>query len=198
MYVITLRVSFFVKLKVETQIKKNILNFLLFQIGWFSCLLLSGFWPLLLGLLILLLHFFVIVPDGEKVSESVFLCKVLFVGFLLEALYLSADVLEKADQSELPSSWLLLIWLLFGSTFRYSMSWLRPKLVLAAAFSMIAAPMSYMSGAALNGSVALGEPMLTSIAFLGITWALIFPVLLVVALPQPLSESHSSATDKVL
>lgn len=179
-----------------SEAKKNILNFLLFQMGWLACLLLMTPWLLLFVSIILCIHFFVVVPHHKKINECLFLTQVLLIGFLLETFYLSSEVLIKLDQTELPPFWLLLMWLLFGSTFRYSMAWLRGRLMLASVFAMIVAPMSYMSGAALNSDIELGNSVMMSIFSLGLTWAIIFPVLLVAASPQRLPESDLSAVNK--
>jgi len=68
--------------------------------------------------------------------------------------------------------------------------------MLASVFAMIVAPMSYMSGAALNSDIELGNSVMMSIFSLGLTWAIIFPVLLVAASPQRLPESDLSAVNK--
>ena len=161
-----------------------LLNFVLFQIGWFACLLLDNLLPLVVTAAILGLHFFVIVSPTHRRDEALLLLKVLCVGLLLEWVYLRMGVLVNLDGTVLPSLWLLMIWVLFGSTFRYSLAWIRNYVWLASLFASVAAPLSYYAGANLNDSVTLGDSLLISLGFIAVSWALVFPVLMKIALPR--------------
>jgi hypothetical protein len=155
-----------------------ILNVGLFQAGWFACLLLSIPWALLVVIAVLAIHFFILVPRERILSELSLIAIVLVVGVILESVYLWSQVLIRTDGSMIPPIWLLCIWVLFASTFRYSMSWLRAKLLLAAIVAGVAAPMSYFAGANLNASVSLNENIVFSLAIIGVTWAIAFPLMM--------------------
>ncbi|MGS2718229.1 DUF2878 domain-containing protein [Eionea flava] len=157
---------------------KLILNIGLFQAGWFACLLLPIGWSLGIVIAVLVTHFSVVVPHAKRGSECLLIGSVLIVGVLIESFYLWSHALVLVDGSSLPPIWLLFIWLLFATTFRYSLEWLRPKLILAAIFAGIAAPMSYLAGANLNASVSLNENIGFSLFLIGGSWAIAFPLMM--------------------
>lgn len=153
-------------------------NVVLFQLGWFACLLLSGVWVALIAITVLLLHFYFIVPQERRIKELNLIVIVLFVGVILELCYLFGEVLIRSGGESYPAFWLLIIWALFATTFRYSLSWLRPKLWLASIFAGVAAPMSYYAGANLNATVSLNDNAIFSLAVIAVSWAIVFPLLM--------------------
>jgi hypothetical protein len=157
---------------------KLLANIALFQIGWFACLLLSYPWFVMVTVVILLLHFYCIVEPHERKKEMSLIAIVLVVGIVIESIYLFGEVLVRVDGANFPAFWLLFIWVLFATTFRYSMSWLRSRLRLAAVFAGVAAPMSYYTGANLNASVSLNDNVVFSLVVISLSWALAFPMLM--------------------
>jgi hypothetical protein len=153
-------------------------NIALFQIGWFACLLLTTSWAVMVTAVILLLHFYFIVPCDQRRKEINIIAVVLMVGVVMESIYLFGQVLIRVDGEYFPAFWLLFIWILFSTTFRYSLSWLRPTLWLASAFAAVVAPMSYYAGANINASVSLNENIFFSLAVIAISWAIAFPILM--------------------
>jgi len=153
-------------------------NVVLFQLGWFACLLLSGVWVVLIAITVLLLHFYFIVSQEQRIKELNLIVIVLFVGVILELCYLFGEVLIRSGGESYPAFWLLIIWTLFATTFRYSLSWLRPKLWLASIFAGVAAPMSYYAGASLNATVSLNDNAIFSLAVIAVSWAIVFPLLM--------------------
>lgn len=154
------------------------LNFLLFQIGWFACLLVGMPWLLGICSVLLMAHFIWVVPKQSVWLEVSLLFKVLVVGFCLELLYLYVDVLVRSDGVLIPPVWLLLIWVLFATTFSYSLRWLRKKLYLSAIFAAIAAPLSYYAGVNLNSLMSFNSDIFFSVALIAVSWAITFPFLL--------------------
>jgi len=160
-----------------------VVNFVLFQSGWFACLLLHGYWPLLITVIILWVHLALIVVSEHRQSEVLFLLKTLFIGGFLEIFYLLSGALHNLDGSLLPPLWLLCIWLLFASTLRHSLSWMRSKLWLSVLFAVLAAPVSYYAGTEFSAYTELGSPVV-SLLIIAASWALVFPFLLRLALPS--------------
>lgn len=155
-----------------------LLNIALFQLGWFACLLLSSSWLLAVIVLVLAIHFYYIVPKEKCRSEMQLIALVVCVGFFLECGYLFFRVIIREDGELFPPIWLLFIWLLFATTFRYSLAWLRPKPILSALFAGVAAPMSYLAGVNLNDTVTLNSETFFSLAVISASWAIIFPFLM--------------------
>ncbi len=162
-----------------------LMNIGLFQLGWFSCILLTSYWPLLVTLLILAIHFWIIVPKEYFLAEGRLLLFALLIGMVLESTYLLTGVLVHVDGSFFPPFWLLCIWVLFATTFMHSLFWLKERLGLAAVFAGISAPMSYYAGANLNLDMSLNDHVWVSIFFVSITWAVAFPAMMRFILPLP-------------
>lgn len=157
---------------------KLVLNIGLFQAGWFACLLLPLGWSFLMVIGALVLHFSILVPASQRGSESLLIGSVLILGVLIECFYLWSRALILVDGSTFPPIWLLFIWVLFATTFRHSLAWLRPKLWLAAIFAGVAAPISYLAGANLNASVSLNDSAWFSLLVIGLSWAIAFPLMM--------------------
>jgi hypothetical protein len=168
---------------------KLLANIALFQIGWFACLLLSYPWFVTVAVVILLLHFYFIVEHHERKKEMSLIAIVLMVGVLIESIYLFGEVLVRVDGASFPAFWLLFIWVLFATTFRYSLSWLRSRLRLAALFASVMSPMSYYAGASLSATVSLNDNLTYSLAAISISWALAFPMLMKFLVPAPNREA---------
>ncbi len=172
---------------------KLIANILLFQIGWFSCIALDAYWPIIITVAILLIHFFYVCssPINTKVTpatEGLLLFKVLLIGLAVELMYLWFDILIRGDSVKFPPLWLLCIWILFATTLRHSLVWLRTNTLLSIAFAAIAAPGSYYAGAQLNSMMSLGAPTLFSLLAISISWAIVFPLMMrfLVSDPKPI------------
>ena len=141
-----------------------IANIVLFQVGWFACVTLAYSWSLPLVTIVSLLHFMVVVPqasvseNNNRLSEAILLLQVVAIGVVLECAYLFLSVLVRVDGLFWPPIWLLAIWLLFGMTLRYSLSWLRKKIFLSSLFAAIAGPASYYAGVQLNDCLLYTSP----------------------------------------
>ena len=161
-------------------------NLALFQAGWFACLLLPLVYALLVAVVILLIHFAMLVPRMDWRSEAVLLMKAVAVGAVLEVAYLLFGILVKVEGGILPPLWLLIIWVLFATTFRHGLFWLRDRRLMSALFAALAAPGSYFGGATLNESMDLGEPIIISLLVVAVSWAIVFPLLM--AMVEPLKS----------
>jgi len=162
---------------------KLMTNILLFQIGWFSCIALDAYWPIMITVVILLIHFSYVCSSpiytrATLASEALLLFKVLLIGLAVELVYLWFDILMREDNVKFPPLWLLCIWVLFATTLRHSLMWLRNNTLLSIVFAAIAAPGSYYAGAQLNGMMSLGAPALFSLLVISISWAMAFPLMM--------------------
>lgn len=156
---------------------RNILNFILFQIGWFACVVypdLVG--PLLVGSF-LIIHFLLV--SQNRFTEAQFIGLGIVVGSLLDGLWLNIGVLGDSihtDALVITPPWLVAIWAIFMTTLSHSLNWISHKVWLAFVFAPIAGPFAYWSASKL-GHVVL--PDLTfSLAALALGWLVVFPLLL--------------------
>jgi len=162
---------------ITSEAARNILNFILFQIGWFTCVV----YPDLIGPLVvvafLVIHF--VLVSQHRFTELQFIGLGVLVGSLLDGLWLNAGILSDGntgDEHLITPVWLVAIWAIFMTTLSHSLNWISRKVWLAFVFAPIAGPLAYWSASKL-GNVALTDLPL-SLAALALGWFIVFPLLL--------------------
>lgn len=152
--------------------KKNILNILVFQIGWLLCVIGGNLVAMIYTALALLFHHRFIVTQA---SEWRILLLIALGGLLLDSFMVAIGVMHfnVNDFAGLPI-WLMCLWLLFATTFQHGLGWLRRYLWLATLAAALFGPMSYWLGANLT-EASIATPVPTSLAIMAMAWALLFP-----------------------
>jgi len=69
------------------------------------------------------------------------------------------------------------MWVQFATLFRFGLSFLRGRYLLAALLAAVGGPFAFWSGARL-GAMEFPQPELRSLVVLGLVWATMFPLLL--------------------
>ena len=153
-------------------------NFVLFQIGWFACVLSAAAdqqWiGLLIGLTVLLVHGWHAADHGATIR---FVLTIGLFGVVIDSALGCVGVLVFRDgliAAWLCPPWLAMLWLIFSTTLRSSLAWLVDRTASAALLGSIFGPLSYYGGHAL-GALQLGGQHTTSLLVLGIVWALLLP-----------------------
>ncbi len=162
-------------------------NIVLFQMGWLACVLLPDYWFLVATALILSIHLLLIVPAGSRLDECFLLTTFFVVGFVIESIYLHSGIMLIAGNPLLPPLWLLLLWVLFATTCRYSLRWLSSRFMFAIVFAAIGAPLSYYFGVQLRQDVLFNPSLPYSLFMISASWAVVFPILLIYTVRKPLT-----------
>jgi hypothetical protein len=160
-----------------------LLNFVAFQLGWFACVVgAARGWPLTgtaIGAVIVASH---IVRAARPREELKLIGVALLIGVLWDSALIVLGLTDFTSGTllvGLAPPWILALWALFATTLNLSLRWLRQRWLLAALLGAVAGPLSYWAGARL-GAVQLVAPWPALIA-LSIGWALMTPVLVIVA-----------------
>jgi hypothetical protein len=160
-----------------------LLNFIAFQFGWFSSVLGAARDMPWLGpavfLAVLLLHLRQ-ARRPELELGLVIACGV--IGTWFDSLLVAVGWVSYPSGQFSPFMapyWIITMWMLFATTLNSSMGWLRGRLLLASALGGIAGPASYLAGQKLGGIVFVDFWL--AIAALAAGWALVMPVLMVLA-----------------
>lgn len=156
---------------------KNVANALLFQIGWFACVLGGNSLWLLVAVAALVIHLLWISSWGE---EGRFILSVLLVGTAVDSLLRWAGVFAFFDDSPLIPLWLMLLWALLASTLRHCLAWTARPWWRASLLGAIGGPLSYYGGGELAG-VHFPYGVGPSLVGLGLLWAVLFPLLMTMA-----------------
>jgi len=166
--------------------KRSIINFVLFQLCWFACILgaAAGFpWTgVVIVLIVMAGHLAWMVRSGARTSEAALLLSAAVLGWIGDSLLVLAGLLtfpEAARLGEPTTFWMVALWVNLAMTLRYSMAWMRGRMFAAAVFGAVGGPVAYWAGARL-GAVMLGASALTVLAAVAALWAIAMPVLLLV------------------
>lgn len=160
---------------IASETARNVLNFVLFQAGWFACVL----YPNLLGagivLLFLALHFTLV--SQHRFTELQFIGLGTVAGSILDGIWFRTGILDDGTGGvALTPPWLVAIWAIFMTTLSHSLDWVSRKVWLPFVLAPIAGPFAYWSASQL-GAVEL--PSLTpSLIALALGWLVVFPLLL--------------------
>ncbi|MGE3180977.1 MAG: DUF2878 domain-containing protein [Phycisphaerae bacterium] len=157
--------------------KRNIANYLLFQLAWLGCLFSArinfGMLAILIAALLLILHVQVI----GSLSDVRFVVLAAALGYASDTLLVVAGVLAFENETPLPAPlWMLAIWTCFATTIGYSLGWLDGRLGLAAILGGLAGPLAYLSSEKM-GVVDIRES-LRGIAYIAAEWFVTLPFLI--------------------
>ncbi len=162
---------------------RKIWNFVLFQIGWFACILGAAhqqIW-IAIGISVICIGIYLWLRDNAR-SDYQLLLKAFIYGLVVDTLLLQLGWIR--FESPVPLSavspvWMWALWLIFATTLRESMSWLKGKYVLGAVLGAIAGPLCYEAGVRL-GAAQWPSPdiQVFGLVYLAIVWALAMPILL--------------------
>ena len=163
-------------------------NYLLYQAGWFACVLGSAWHRPWLGFaigLVLLLLQIALATDRRRDARLIGLA--VAVGFWVEVLLLATGTYSFTSgtfAAVLPPAWMLLMWAQFGATFPHSLKPIIKRPVLAAVFSALGGPIAFIAGQGL-GAVTLLPPVSTGLLRLAVCWAIAMTVLSTAARSYP-------------
>ncbi|UCJ18619.1 DUF2878 domain-containing protein [Pseudomonas sp. MM211] len=151
---------------------KNLLNAILFQIGWFACVLGGGPWLWLVAV-IMLVHLFYI---GSWQREGKLLVSVFLMGSAVDSFLLQLGIFDFGETRLLIPLWLALLWLLLGTTLCHCLAWTAQPWWRASLLGAGFAPLSYYAGATLSG-VSFPYGTTITLAVLALIWAAVLPTL---------------------
>lgn len=154
-----------------------LVNFVLFQLGWFACVLSASAGASWLGTIIALgicaYHLYTTV-DFDKEFQLILV--VLLIGFSWDSFLVQQGIFQFNSgmfYSSMAPHWIFAMWALFATTLNVSMRWLKGRYLVATALGAIAGPMAYLAGEKLGAVViAPGTETLVTIAA---GWAFILP-----------------------
>jgi len=154
------------------------LNYALYQIGWFACILGAAWhapWAgTALGAVTLTVH---LALARRRADELALVIVVGIIGTLVESIQIGLGTLvydRGVIIPALPPAWMLLLWMQFAATLNFSLSWLLDRRK-AMAFGAIGGPLAFVAASSL-GVVSLDPRLWPSILSLAILWGIGVPL----------------------
>ena len=156
------------------------MNFLLYQAGWFACVLGAawGFPWFGASIAICLIATHVWLSTNPATQLKLILVSA-GVGLLVDSVQLWAGVFRFSAGvlvPWLPPLWMTVLWMQFATTFHYSMKWLGGRYAWSALFGLVGAPLAFFAGERL-GAIEFLAPRLPHYAILATLWCCAIPLL---------------------
>lgn len=160
---------------IQSDTARNVINFVLFQLGWLACVLYPGLGAV--GFVVLIVAFHLAFISQARMAELQFIGAGVVIGGLLDGLWFNVGVMDNGVEGfQLTPIWILGLWAAFSTTLSHSLSWISAKPWLPFACAPIAGPFAYWSASKM-GAVELPDLAL-SLAALAVGWLVVFPLLL--------------------
>ena len=152
---------------------KSLANAVLFQCGWFACVLGGDSRWLLIGIAVLGAHLLWI---SSWAREGQVILAVTVLGTLVDTALRGLGVFEFNTPGPLIPLWLILLWALLATTLRHCLAWSARPWWRASLLGAVGGPLSYYAGSQLAG-VSFGYGTVPTVIGLALLWGLLFPVL---------------------
>jgi hypothetical protein len=155
-------------------------NFVLFQIGWFACVLSAAAHQPWFGILVttaVVVTHVLRAPMPKAELQLVFLALVL--GLVFDSLLVWQGWLQYSSGIVFPNVapyWIVALWGLFATLLNVSLRWMRGRWVIAVLFGAAGGPAAYYGGLRLGALEFANMP--AGLMALAIGWAVLTPLLL--------------------
>jgi hypothetical protein len=153
----------------------QLVNYGLYQIGWFACVL-GGAWQrpwtgFVIAMILVGVHLALSVERSLEVRLVVLAAA---VGAVVEMIQIAAGTYRFTSGTvtdALPPPWLLGMWAQFATTFRFSLRSVITRPVPAMLFGAAGGPIAFLAGERL-GAVTLLPPLAYGLLRLSVSWAI--------------------------
>lgn len=159
-----------------------VLNFILFQLAWFSCVIGAAKGQPWLGVMITVLTLIWHLKQTKQLQyELKILVTSLLIGAVLDQSLLSLNLIDYQDHgwnASVVPVWILALWLAFATTLNMSLAWMHKKRLISFFFGMIGGPLAYIAAERLGAVTILHQGSYVALA---LGWATVTPLLLFIA-----------------
>lgn len=161
---------------------KLIINFVLFQVSWFACVIgASKDMPWIGVAVTALVVAWHIMQTPYKKPEIQLGLICLVLGGLFDQAIVSSELISYMHpgwSSALVPAWILAMWLAFSTILNMGLRWMHGRYLVAIIFGAIGGPLAYLGAANLGAVILHGN---SSYIVLSLGWAVITPVLVNIA-----------------
>jgi hypothetical protein len=158
-------------------------NLVLYQLGWFACVLGAAHGAPWLGPLVAAaIVSWHLGTARYKSRELALLACAVALGLVVDSTLMRLGLLHFATGvvvAGVSPGWMLALWALFATTLNVSLRWLHRRPVAAGALGLLGGPLAYWAGARL-GAISL-TPAGRALCAVALVWAAAAPLLVVVA-----------------
>lgn len=166
-----------------TRFSTSITNAVIYQLGWFACVVGAargwGTEGAVIAFGLTAVH--LLLAESPR-REVPLLAAAGLIGITVDSLHAGFGVLEfSGHQAGTPAPlWIVALWVQFGTVLHFCMQWLSRRYLLASVLGLVGGPLSFLAGERM-GAAAFSEPRSMSLAILAISWSLALPLLVFIA-----------------
>lgn len=157
-----------------------IINFILFQIGWFACVLGGAHdMPWLGPAMVAAVVAYHLRQAPRPGAEIALLAIAAVVGTVWDSALVSMGWLVYPAGTFVDGAapyWIIAMWVLFATTFNVSMRWMKNRPLVAFVLGGVAGPLAYFGGSKLGG--VSFEQFEAGILALTLGWAILMPAMM--------------------
>jgi len=160
----------------------RVINFILFQLAWFSCVIGAAKGMPWLGVVVTLATVTWHLTQAKAIKpEAMLILSALAIGASYDQILLSLNLVAYVhhgwDVAFVPV-WILALWVAFSTILNVSLRWMRGKYLIAIVFGAIGGPLAYLGAEKLGAVTLYGS---SSYIALSVGWAIITPLLLLIS-----------------
>ena len=160
-----------------------LVNFLAFQVGWFSSVLGAAKQMPWIGPVVVIAIAALHLRQARRPDlEAGLIVACGVIGLFFDSLLVSLGWVAYPSgyfSASFAPYWIVTMWMLFATTLNQSMGWLKGRLPLAAALGAISGPLSYLGGQKLGGMQFV--ELTNALIFLSVGWAVVMPLIMTLA-----------------
>jgi hypothetical protein len=176
---------------------KKILNFILFQIVWFSCVIGAGKGYPAIGPVIFAcvagIHFTIISANRRR--DFITVASVTAIGLVADTLTALSGAMSfgaYAILGPVAPPFMLVLWANFALLLNCSLSWLNKQYSIGAVLGVIGGPLAYYAGARF-GAVQLHTNIWYALTIIALEWGLVIPLILYIVRQPDIVPSADGA-----
>ena len=151
----------------------TLINYSLYQVGWFACVLGAAWrFPLVgtaIAVALIAVHAWL---ARERTIELRLMALALVVGLsveVIQVLFLTYTFTSGVIVAGLPPPWMLALWVQLATAFRYSLRHVFARPVPSMLFGALGGPLAFVAGERL-GAITLLPPLTTGLLRLSLCW----------------------------
>ena len=149
-----------------------LINALIFQVGWFVCILSGSLWAAIFTLVVVVVH---LGFSRCRFDDLVAIVISILLGLIHDLVLIHTGQIRFVESALLPPPWLVCLWALLGITLNHSLQWIYSRPLWSSLLGAILAPLSYLAGVALS-SAEWSSPLPEVLPIIGAMWLVILPL----------------------
>ncbi|MCE3253179.1 MAG: hypothetical protein K0Q67_2199 [Cellvibrio sp.] len=148
-----------------------LVNAVVFQLGWFVCILGGSVQAAVFTGLAVVIHLLV---SRRWLDDCIAIILALLLGLVHDLILIHTGQIRFVESAQLPPVWLVCLWALLGITLNHSLKWIYSRPLWSSLLGAIAAPLSYFAGVALS-SAEWSSPLVEVLPIIAVLWLMILP-----------------------